>query len=89
MAKNIFGKTRDINKPYAEYLVGDIVYRILKTYKMAKNENNKFDRWFTVGKSPMTFGEWEYGDMYKNDILKFGILVKCDDEWRKIYHEKN
>ena len=49
MAKNIFGKTRDINKPYAEYLVGDIVYRILKTYKMAKNEN-KFDRWFTVGK---------------------------------------
>ena len=29
MAKNIFGKTRDINKPYAEYLVGNIVYRIL------------------------------------------------------------
>ena len=44
MAKNIFGKTRDINKPYAEYLVGDIVYRILKTYKMAKNETKFPDK---------------------------------------------
>ena len=33
MAKNIFGKTRDINKPYAEYLVGNIFYRIVSSIK--------------------------------------------------------
>ena len=47
MAKNIFAKSRSIDNPYAIYRnkIGD--YHILKTYKMAKNENHQYDRWFT------------------------------------------
>ena len=68
MAKNLFGKRRDLNKPYAEYQAGNITYRILKTYKMASNETSHYDIWYTAAKSPMTYDQWEYGDMYKNDI---------------------
>ena len=78
MAKNIFGKTRDINKPYAEYLVGDIVYRILKTYKMEKNEDN-FSRWFTSCNG-------DYGDEYKVNILDNCLLIHCTKEWFETYH---
>jgi len=47
MAKNIFGKMRSIDKPYAVYRspMGD--HFILKTYKMEKNEDN-FSRWFII-----------------------------------------
>ena len=87
MAKDLFGKTRNIDKPYAEYLVHDIIYRILKTYKMASNETGHYDRWFTAGCSPMTNGNWEYGDMYKKDILKYGNLINAEKDWIKTYHD--
>ena len=53
MAKNIFGKMTSIDKPYAIYRspIGD--HYILKTYQMAKNEND-FSRW-------MTFCNGDYG----------------------------
>ena len=87
MAKNIFGKTRDINKPYAEYQAGNITYRILKTYKMANNETSHYDILYTAAKSPMTYDQWEYGDMYKNDILKYGHLINAEKDWFKTYHD--
>ena len=45
MAKNIFGKMRSIDKPYAVYRSPIGKHFILKTHKMAKNEDN-FSRWF-------------------------------------------
>jgi len=78
MAKNIFNKTRAIDKPYAVYRnpIGD--YHILKTYKMAKNENHQYDRWFV-------YCNGDYGDMYKNDILEHSFLIKADPEWMDAY----
>ena len=38
MAKNIFGKMRSIDKPYAVYRSPIGKHFILKTYKMEKNE---------------------------------------------------
>tara|TARA_R110000744_G_C18868187_1_gene504917 strand:+ start:220 stop:468 length:249 start_codon:yes stop_codon:yes gene_type:complete len=81
MAKNIFGKSRAIDKPYAIYqnAIGD--YHILKTYKIAKNETNHYDRW-------MTYCNGEYGDMYKKDIVDNSILIKADKDWLNTYANK-
>ena len=78
MAKNIFGKMTNINKPYAIYRspIGD--HYILKTYKMAKNEND-FSRW-------MTSCNGDYGDEYKSEILKYGLLIHSTKEWFNTYH---
>ena len=78
MAKNIFGKSRVVDNPYAIYRnsIGD--YQILKTYKMAKNETNQYDRWFV-------YCNGDYGDMYKIDIVMNSRLVKADPEWLDAY----
>ena len=73
MSKNPLGKSRKVENPYATFKAivrGDeFEIRILKTYKLAKNEtNDPYARWFTVAKSPMTFGSWEYGDSYRKEI---------------------
>ena len=81
MAKNIFGKSRSIDKPYAIYRNGIGDYHILKTYKMAKNENHQYDRWFV-------FCNGDFGDMYKKDILEHSFLIKADSEWVNTYGEK-
>ena len=81
--KNPFGKKTDIENPYAIYKAGDLEYRVLKTYKLAKNED-AYSRWFVAGKSADTFGSWEYGDMYAPQV-KMMRLVECTDEWRNTY----
>ena len=81
MAKNIFGKMRSIDKPYAVYRspIGD--HFILKTYKMEKNEDN-FSRWFISCNG-------DYGDMPKSEILKYGLLIHSTKEWFNTYHSKD
>lgn len=81
--KNPFGKKADIENPYAIYMAGDLEYRVLKTYKQAKNEDG-YSRWLVAGKSGATFGSWEYGDMHCGQI-KTLPLVDCTEEWREIY----
>ena len=78
MAKNIFGKMSSIDKPYAIYRskLGD--HFILKTHKMAKNEDN-FSRWFTSCNG-------DYGDEYKVNILDHCLLIHCTKEWFETYH---
>jgi len=89
MAKNPFGKTRSIDDCYAVYqnyypAMGDVEYRVLKTYKLSKNED-EYSRWLVAGKSEATYGRWEYCDMYRYEIEQFYHLVKCDPEWEKTY----
>ena len=85
MAKNPFGKKADINNPYAIYKNGDWEMRVLKTYRMPKNETGEYDRWLIAAKSPMTYGSWEYGDTYKHEIENNFHLTWCSEEWEKEY----
>ncbi len=96
---NPFGKTRDVENPYAIYKgyidgIGEMEIRVLKRYKHSvKSEKlNRYSKWFTAAKSPMTFGRWEYGDQYVfgNDWNGgHGIsdyeLVKADPKWIEQY----
>ena len=69
--KNECNKERPLNNPYHIYrshLLPDWEWRVLR--KWQADNNKPFARWFCAVKSPMTYGEWEYGDVYVQEILK-------------------
>jgi hypothetical protein len=95
---NPFGKTRDVENPYAVYMgwssdIGPIEIRVLRRYKGSVKTESKdpYAKWFTAAKSDATFGSWEYGDQYVNEN-PYGIgirnqfqLFKADPEWVEQY----
>ena len=89
MPRTNFGKSRDVNEPYAVYqspLFGGTTYHVLKTYKHSSAEaQDPYARWFVAGKSDMTGNSFEYGDMYKAQVLKGARLISADDQWRSEY----
>lgn len=83
---NPFRKTTCVEKPYAIYRAGPMEWRILKTYKMPDNESkDPYARWFVAAMSPATYGSWELGDTYAQEIKRYGKLVDCTKEWREHY----
>jgi hypothetical protein len=71
--KNLRNKTREVGNPYEVYrssLLPGWEWRVLRKYQTPDNEaRNPLARWFVAVKSPMTFGDWEYGDSYVREIL--------------------
>lgn len=84
--KNPMGKGRSVEKPYAIFRIHDFEIRVLKTYQLPKNEKG-LARWFTVARSPMTFGSWEYGDTYKAEVVDNFMLVEATSEFKEAYPE--
>lgn len=91
---NPFGKTRDVENPYATYVgherdLGPIEIRILKRYKgsVEAEQKNQHSRWFTAAKSDATFGNWEYGDQYAGMIQSRYRLSDAEPEWLKQYRD--
>ena len=83
---NPFAKTRTIENPYAIYVGGGIEWRILKTWKMPKSElKDPYARWFVAAKSSATFGGFDMGDTYKNEVTSYGRLVAATPEWLEAY----
>jgi len=88
MAKNPLGKSRDVENPYATFMAGEFEIRVLKTYKLAKNEKgDELARWYTVARSPMTFGSWEYGDSYRKDVTFNTRLTYASPEFIEAYRD--
>lgn len=82
MAKNPFGKSRPLSNPYAIYAAGDWTWHVCKTYKSPESEaKDTFARWFVWAKSPMTYGEFEGGDTYARDVLRYASPVAAEPEW--------
>ena len=49
----------------------------MKKYQMPHMEKtNMYARWYCAVRSPMTYGSWEYGDVYVHDVKKYGERVK-------------
>jgi len=89
---NPFGKTRDVDNPYAVYVgyshaLGPIEVRILKRYKGSVKTEAKdpYARWFTAAKSDATFGNWEYGDQYAANVRDQYKLFDGEPEWVEQY----
>jgi hypothetical protein len=88
--KNTMGKTRKVDNPYEIYrsdYLPNWEWRVLKKYQNPENEkNNPYARWFCAVKSPMTYGDWEYGDVYVKDILVDvkGYKINMEDKNEKV-----
>lgn len=83
---NPFGKSRPVDKPYAIYRAGDMVWHVCKTYKAPESEaKDPHARWFVWAKSPMTWGSFEGGDTYAREVKRYGRLVAADAAWREAY----
>ena len=87
-----FGKTRDVEEPYAVYENSAAgkeqrwEWRVLKTYRHSSKEGtNPYAIWYVAAKSPNTFGRWEYGDTHKEEILKYAVFVDGTEQWREEY----
>ena len=83
--KNPYGKSRDVNNPYEVWQNPQgWTWHVLKKYQLERNEG-PYARWFCAVKSPMTYGEWEYGDVYKSEIKEFAVRTDIDfDDKRPI-----
>ena len=88
---NPLGKKRDTENPYAIFkldnsAIGPIELRVLKTYKLPKNEaDDRYARWYTAAKSDATGGAWEYGDTYRTDVIGYHTLTYASPEFQKAY----
>jgi hypothetical protein len=84
---NPFRKTAPLDQPYATYVNSQgWEWRILKTYKQPTSEaKDPYARWFVAARSPMTYGDWEYGDTYKAEVTRYGHLLSSTPEWKEVY----
>ena len=89
---NPFGKTRDVDNPYATYVghlpgAGSIEIRILKRYKhsVEAEKKNQYSLWLTAARSDATWGRWEYGDQYAGMIQSCYRLLDAEPEWLAQY----
>ena len=83
---NPFAKSRPTMKPYAIYQAGDLVWHVVKTYKQPSSEaKDPYARWLVAAKSDATFGSFEGGDTYRNEILRYGRLVAAEPAWLEAY----
>lgn len=65
--KNTQAKMRTIDNPYEVWKSFDgWEWRVLK--KWQADDDKDFARWFCAVKSPFTFGDFEYGDVYVKEI---------------------
>lgn len=84
---NPFSKSRKTEAPYAIYQnPTGWEWRVLKTYKAPENEaKDQYARWLVAAKSDNTFGSFEMGDTYAKDILTYGRLIACTQEWFNVH----
>lgn len=89
MPRSNFLKVRNVNDPYATFTgSNNFEWRILKTYKHPTSEaKTPYAIWYTATKSDLTYGSWEYGDAYRSEILKYGLLKQATPQWLEDYPE--
>lgn len=83
--KNLCNKERKVDNPYEIWMNAFMPgweWRVLKKWQADDNKPNA--RYFCAVKSPMTYGEWEYGDTYVTDIKHKGAY-KLSDKDMKTY----
>ena len=90
MAKNLLGKSRTKEAPYAIFKgygpFGETEMRLLKTYQVPANEGkNQYARWFVAVKSEMTYGSYDMGDSYIREATMGLTRVYADPLYLEQY----
>lgn len=80
--KNECNKERKLHEPYEIWKSRDGTWewRVLK--KWQADDNKPYARWFCAVKSPFTYDNFEYGDVYVSEIKSHAI--KLDDEAMRV-----
>ena len=91
MSKNLLGKSRNMEDPYAIYKgggsFGETEMRLLKTYQLPKNEStNEYARWFVAVKTDATFGSYDMGDSYIAEATYGLKLDYASPEFKEQYN---
>lgn len=74
---NPCGKARKVEEPYEIWRAGDWEWRVLKKYQGPSNEaRNPYARWFCAVKSPMTYGGYDFGDVYCHEVMAHATKVE-------------
>ena len=83
--KNPCGKSRPVDDPYEVWENPQgWTWNVRKKYQLERNEG-PYARWFCAVKSPLTYGSWEYGDVYKSDVMEYAVRTDIDyDDKRPI-----
>jgi hypothetical protein len=90
MAKNLLGKSRKQDNPYAVFKgegpFGETEMLLLKTYQMpTKERENVYARWFVAVKTPMTYGSYDMGDSYIREATLGLTLTYASPEFKEQY----
>jgi hypothetical protein len=90
MAKNLLGRSRTKDKPYAIWqgfgAFGDTEVRLLKTYQIPSNESkNPYARWFVAVRSDHTYGSFDMGDSYISEVTQGMTLKQADPLFTEQY----
>jgi len=90
MSKNLLGKSRTKENPYAVFKgngpFGATEMRLLKTYQVPANEGkNQYARWFVAVKSEMTYGSYDMGDSYIREATMGLTRVYADPLYLEQY----
>tara|TARA_R110000822_G_scaffold98462_1_gene222773 strand:+ start:738 stop:1013 length:276 start_codon:yes stop_codon:yes gene_type:complete len=90
MAKNLLGKSRKKDNPYAVFKgegpFGETEMLLLKTYQIpSKERENQYARWFVAVKTPMTYGSHDMGDSYIKEATMGLTLTYASPEFKEQY----
>ena len=75
-------KGAKVEAPHAVYTYGEWVWAVLKVNAPAKGPSSQYATWFCAVKSPFTYGSYEMGDTYAADVMQYGQLQSCTDEFK-------
>jgi hypothetical protein len=92
--KNLMGKTRKVNDPYAIWVRDGWEWRVLKHYQAPQKEaDNQYARCFCAVKGSGTFDGFDLGDTYIRDYESVAYpltetemvewLAKPENHWRE------
>jgi hypothetical protein len=65
---NPCAKTRDKDNPYEVWQAGAWEWRVLKKYQV--DDSKPYARWLCAVRSPFTYGGFDVGDCYVQDITR-------------------
>jgi hypothetical protein len=75
--KNAYGKSRPVTAPYFVQVEGSWEWKVLKLYKSPENSlKDRYARAFCAVSSPHTFGSYDLGDVYVNEIPGFSARLR-------------
>jgi len=72
--KNECLKTRPLANPYEIWINPQgWEWRVLKKWQV--DDEKPFARWYCAVKSPFTYGQYEYGDVYVSEIKQYATKL--------------